>query len=1053
MRWLLAGIAIFAAFGATAAGAEQAPDRLKGIGALLLAGKPAEARAKLREVQAAYRAESDAQHDALCSLLLGIADVSLEDETAAESDLQDAATKLESSGDRFGTWFALFTLGAFESGRGRLNEGNTIYEKALAVLSQASSEPFSLETLRAMAPIFGLPAENLDLAGAQPAIARMFFIPFAESVTRDKHAESLIELGELKKAEEELKKAASLSSMFGGMFDASIDAHIGDLRHLERKFDESRASYLKALRGANGFQLSPAVSDGMQVDILGRLAILEVDAGDTDAALAWNDKALQLVRASANPRREASLLQDRANVLLRGSRMTAAESTFKEALKIAEKLGNVHRQASIDADLGALDFFRGDYGRSAAGLEKALALFQKIDAAYEETPVWALLAEDYVMLEAPSAADDVLKKGQALAEKSKFRLAGALMEHIQKLRSKGKDPSPRDMETALAAWMTLPEAKGLMLSDDANALFRAIVTGGAAPSTMTGAATLPMIPAMAELFQGKDKLQHGDIAGARASFLRGLEKNVNGDLRASYLAGVGATYVREGNDDQAISYFEQAGDAIENVVGDLKVEELLSGYLGSTRRWYFDLLIELLIRKGRLAEAFDYAERARARAFLQLVGNSRVNPARGADPNLIREAAGVRKEIADLQDLMLKPDASGDVATKLGEKQEQYNGLTLRMKTSNAEYRSITRVETLPLEEVQKELPPDTTLVSYFASSLGVYAWVIDRDSFQFVHLKADAQALQAVLCWADGFEQTGAATTRGPVSDLDPCSGPKATEFEAFDTLFAPIRPKIRNGRLILIPHGKLHYIPFAALRDPDTGNYLVEDYVLSYAPSASALRFLRAKGTAGQGALVFGEPDTAMRTVPLPSAACEAVSIAGDLGVTPRLGAHATESALYHLDGKIGLVHIAAHAAYNSANPLFSGVLLAPDAEQDGTLEVHEILSTVDLSGVNLIVLSACKTAVGGQSGGDEIVGLTRALLYAGSRDVISTLWDISDPASAGLMEDFYRRFLAGAPAADALQGAQVAMLRSPQYSDPKYWAAFNLTGDPRLRWQRVP
>src|SRR5205823_3503781 len=150
----------------------------------------------------------------------------LEDETSAQTDLQYAATKLESAGDRFGAWFALFTLGAFESGRGRLNEGNAIYEKALMVLQQASSAPFSLETLRAMAPVFGLPIENLDAIGAQPAIARMFFIPFAESVTRDKYAESLIEVGELRKAEEELKKAAELSAMFGGMFDASIDGHI-----------------------------------------------------------------------------------------------------------------------------------------------------------------------------------------------------------------------------------------------------------------------------------------------------------------------------------------------------------------------------------------------------------------------------------------------------------------------------------------------------------------------------------------------------------------------------------------------------------------------------------------------------------------------------------------------------------------------------------------------------------------------------------------------------------------------------------------------------------
>ena len=102
-----------------------------------------------------------------------------------------------------------------------------------------------------------------------------------------------------------------------------------------------------------------------------------------------------------------------------------------------------------------------------------------------------------------------------------------------------------------------------------------------------------------------------------------------------------------------------------------------------------------------------------------------------------------------------------------------------------------------------------------------------------------------------------------------------------------------------------------------------------------------------------------------------------------------------------------------------------------------------------MNLVVLSACQSGVGNRSGGDEIVGLTRSILYAGSPAVIATLWNISDDATPPLIEKFYDRLLAGASARDALRAAQVDMLRTPKFADPKYWAAFFLTGDPRGRW----
>jgi CHAT domain-containing protein len=281
------------------------------------------------------------------------------------------------------------------------------------------------------------------------------------------------------------------------------------------------------------------------------------------------------------------------------------------------------------------------------------------------------------------------------------------------------------------------------------------------------------------------------------------------------------------------------------------------------------------------------------------------------------------------------------------------------------------------------------------------------------------------------------------------PAAGAAGSGEEAFELLIAPLRKYIRNRRLIIVPHGELHYVPFAALRDAARGRYLIEDYTLTYSPSASALRFLRAKETPFQGrALVLGNPESGLRA--LPGSAREAAAVARTFGTTAMLGQRASEDLVYGLDGRVDLLHIAAHGRYDPTRPLRSHVALAPGGKRDGKLEVQEILSEVDLQGVNLVVLSACQTAAGKRGGGDDVVGLTRAILYAGSPGVISTLWDIEDEASAVLMEKLYGQLRSGVSPADALRAAQLTLLYSKAYADPGLWAAFTLTGDPLGRWE---
>jgi CHAT domain-containing protein len=177
----------------------------------------------------------------------------------------------------------------------------------------------------------------------------------------------------------------------------------------------------------------------------------------------------------------------------------------------------------------------------------------------------------------------------------------------------------------------------------------------------------------------------------------------------------------------------------------------------------------------------------------------------------------------------------------------------------------------------------------------------------------------------------------------------------------------------VILVPHGPLHFLPFGALWNPARGHFVAQDHVLTLAPSASVLRFVRDKRKeSSSGLLALGDPDGS-----LPHAEQEVRAIATLFSSTPLVGREATKSRLYREGASAGIVHLAAHAILDPVRPLFSHIDLAADGglspqdeRADGQLRVYEIYN-LDLQKANLVVLSACNTALGQRDEGDDLVG----------------------------------------------------------------------------------
>jgi len=266
-------------------------------------------------------------------------------------------------------------------------------------------------------------------------------------------------------------------------------------------------------------------------------------------------------------------------------------------------------------------------------------------------------------------------------------------------------------------------------------------------------------------------------------------------------------------------------------------------------------------------------------------------------------------------------------------------------------------------------------------------------------------------------------------------------------------------GARVVFVPDKILNAVPFAALEDPLTGRFLIEDRCVSVAPSVAlyltALAIDRARGDRRDwGALLVANPSFDRQLFPdlasLPRAAAEtaaarrfypgAVMLAGPAAVRTRLLAELDRHEVFSFAG---------HAVENPGDPADSYLVLAtsdPGAEP-GALRGREI-AALKLGRLRLVILSACHTTATASSRTAGIAGLSRAFLDAGASAVLGTLWDADDEAAFRLLPEFHRRFTAGLDAASALRAAQLAMLHAgdPSLRSPARWAAFELVGEIR-------
>jgi CHAT domain-containing protein len=508
---------------------------------------------------------------------------------------------------------------------------------------------------------------------------------------------------------------------------------------------------------------------------------------------------------------------------------------------------------------------------------------------------------------------------------------------------------------------------------------------------------------------------------------------------------------------RADGMFRASLDVLERDHANILLENYRMGALSRSLHKYdpYELYIDFLLAQGRPEDAFAVAERARARAFLDTLAAAREEIAsavpvqyRQREDALLgqisRQQARLRTEVLDARQ---RDALHADIAraeTDLG-------ALRLRLALDQPAVAQARYPRLWTLRELQRQmLQPGEALLTFFLGRRSSAAWVVTRDRVEVRTLPARAALEPAVRDYLRVLGRPSAGDGRQQAAAVS-----RLLDLDAIAALVPD------ETRLIVIPHGVLHYVPVEALVGSD-GRYFVERFTVSYAPSASSLAYLRGRGGRREaGSLIaVGDPltgaaaaaderglriETLSRLKRLPHSGRELRQIASLLGGPGVLDRElATEERLQQMDlTDASILHFATHGVIDEARPGRSGLALtAAPPGGDGLLQMREIYRL--RLRATLVTLSACESALGTEVTGEGVVGLSRAFFYAGADSVLASLWSVADASTADWMVQFYEGLRAGQPLDGAARGAKLAFLRGEdRFRHPYYWAPFVLSG----------
>jgi CHAT domain-containing protein len=545
--------------------------------------------------------------------------------------------------------------------------------------------------------------------------------------------------------------------------------------------------------------------------------------------------------------------------------------------------------------------------------------------------------------------------------------------------------------------------------------------------------------ALLHIYRAASLIESGKFKHVQAILDSAIASNQNpeNEWKILYYSG----RISEQNNDliSAENKYSKAVGIIENIWSRIQSDELKSSFM-DIRIQVYDRLIKILNQQNKAAESFSIAEKARNRAFLDMLAKQKKGISyNGEDTILASENRNLKTKILKLKEKLydqshsiVNAKDSGEIARSMLENEllktnNDYDKFLSKLKAQNSKLVQLIKPEVADANSVISQLDSNTVLLEYWLSSEKLYVWTISKSGIHLSTVPFGAKETNILYESLVYFSQKS-----------------KKTAYylsELYKLLIAPIRSKLNdNCNLIIVPHGFLHFVPFQALTDEKNCS-MVEYFQISYVPSASILNEAKKKDKIkGNSLLAMALGNLSIDNMaPLASTISEVENIARLYkNSVSRIEKECTVDYFNAKASDFDYIHLATHGVYNSKSPFSSYILFNKTESNDGKLKVSDIFG-LKLK-ANLVTLSACQTGLGNISNSDELVGLSRAFIFAGAPAIIVSLWNVADAPTAKLMTYFYE-FLKTKPTNIALSLAQRKLML--EYKEPYFWAPFVLIG----------
>lgn len=493
----------------------------------------------------------------------------------------------------------------------------------------------------------------------------------------------------------------------------------------------------------------------------------------------------------------------------------------------------------------------------------------------------------------------------------------------------------------------------------------------------------------------------------------------------------------DGSLEAAQELYLKAISEMESLRGNIRLDELQMSF-GKDKYQVYENMVNLQLNNKNFRVAFDYVERSKSRTLIDLLERNldTVWDASAEESPRLQRIRKIREELNILYSRLNQVGASAAGVTDSGTKEEiaqREHELVELLRGIGSEKSGWATLQSMKLSsvtDVQAMLDENEALIEYYVIGDQYQAFVITRSEFHVVRDLVSAlkvrESLKGLNFQLTKFHLQGAYLERHAPKLLE------ATQFhlrDLYGQLMEKVEPLVRGRNLVIVPHHVLHYVPFHALYD-DHG-YLIDRHDVVYGASASVIRICREKKVPKKSEdLVLAVAD---KLTPFIN---EEVDALRELLPNARffVGKEAREDKLKQYGPAAGKLHIAAHGVFRSDNPMFSSIRLG-----ESWLNLFDIFNLQ--LGAELTVLSACETGMSAVWEGDELLGLARGFLYAGTPSLVVSLWTVNDRSTAQLMRKFYSGLNSGLSKSHALREAIVDV--KAQSPHPFFWAPFVLMG----------